>query len=223
LVELLVVIVIIAVLAAILLPVVGRMTMKSYETKCLAGLRQHSLAFNLYAADNDGYLPAGAPEGPIQSWWLFSLKPYFTNAVNDDILGKSILDPYYYKLINEANSWWRPGWGMNVRMGLAVGDNAGQYNPISSRYLRYKMLRYPGNTILLGPSYWEAFSSDNNGVMPDERFSPRKTYTVPHNRRIGADAKGQNGTSAYYLTVSGSALNLKPSEAKELLKLRTAN
>jgi prepilin-type N-terminal cleavage/methylation domain-containing protein/prepilin-type processing-associated H-X9-DG protein len=57
LVELLVVIVIIAVLAGLLLPVLGRVTDNANSTKCVSNLRQIGTAINAYANDNEDQLP----------------------------------------------------------------------------------------------------------------------------------------------------------------------
>jgi prepilin-type N-terminal cleavage/methylation domain-containing protein/prepilin-type processing-associated H-X9-DG protein len=57
LVELLTVIAIIGILAAILIPVVGRARESARATECSSGLRQITLALFLYSADNRGFLP----------------------------------------------------------------------------------------------------------------------------------------------------------------------
>ena len=57
LIELLVVIGIIALLAAILLPVFLAAREQGRATACASNLRQLHLAFSMYAADNSGYLP----------------------------------------------------------------------------------------------------------------------------------------------------------------------
>jgi len=57
LIELLVVITIIALLAGLLFPVIGRVLNNADTTKCLSNLRQIGAAVNLYSAEHDNTLP----------------------------------------------------------------------------------------------------------------------------------------------------------------------
>ena len=57
LIELLVVIAIIALLASMLLPALAKAREMGRKAKCISNLKQISLAFIMYADDNDGYLP----------------------------------------------------------------------------------------------------------------------------------------------------------------------
>ncbi len=83
LVELLVVIAIIALLAGLLLPALARAKSKARSAQCVGNLRQWGLAFQMYAADNDDYLPRrGQGMQPLVEIdrpedWFNALPPYF--------------------------------------------------------------------------------------------------------------------------------------------------
>lgn len=68
LVELLTVIAIIGVLAAILFPVIGNMRESAKNSRCVTNLRQTGIAIQTYISDNKGFLP---PVGHL------SISPYF--------------------------------------------------------------------------------------------------------------------------------------------------
>lgn len=77
LIELLVVIAIIAVLSALIVPVLSRAMERSRAVQCLSSLRQIGLAARLYANDNEMQLPVTSHQRRKggQSWTL-SLQPY---------------------------------------------------------------------------------------------------------------------------------------------------
>lgn len=77
LVELLVVIGIIALLAAILFPVFARAREKARQTTCLSNLRQLATAATLYSDDYDGYHTRGqfAPFTGVHTW-TDAIEPY---------------------------------------------------------------------------------------------------------------------------------------------------
>jgi len=81
LVELLVVIGIIVILAAILFPVFAQAREKGRQTYCLSNLQQMGAAMVMYTADNDGFYPlaiARAGRRPVgfDSSWMNLLSPY---------------------------------------------------------------------------------------------------------------------------------------------------
>lgn len=73
LIELLAVIAIIAILAALLFPAIGTSMRKAKEGTCGSNLRQLGAGLLLFAADNDGALPAGQGNGGA---WPAKIGPY---------------------------------------------------------------------------------------------------------------------------------------------------
>ncbi|MDB6153720.1 MAG: N-terminal cleavage protein [Chthoniobacteraceae bacterium] len=68
LIELLVVIAIIAILAAILLPALGKAKESANTAKCVSNLTQLGAGIAAYANDNDGKLPGPLTQGQIPIW-----------------------------------------------------------------------------------------------------------------------------------------------------------
>ncbi len=75
LIELLVVIAIIAILAGMLLPALGRAKEAGRKISCANDMRQLALALNMYADENENYLP---PRN-IPGAWPTKLLPYYSN------------------------------------------------------------------------------------------------------------------------------------------------
>jgi len=74
--ELLVVIGIIAILAALLLPAVTRAKAKAHQTSCLNNNRQLLLAASMYTMEHDEELP---PRRLPTNSWPYKLKPYYVS------------------------------------------------------------------------------------------------------------------------------------------------
>lgn len=84
LIELLTVIAIIGILAAIIIPTVGRVRESAKDATCKSNLRQIATALNIYATDH-GRFPASrqADEGDGTIWRMY-LAPYFGGAVKQN-------------------------------------------------------------------------------------------------------------------------------------------
>jgi general secretion pathway protein G len=87
LVELLAVFAVVAILAALLLPVLGRMRESGNQAKCASNLRSLGGAAQLYVADHDGALPisAGRTDAPdfawSNDWWMEEISPYLDEGM----------------------------------------------------------------------------------------------------------------------------------------------
>ena len=76
LIELLVVIAIIAILVSILLPTLGKARDQARAVVCLNNMRGIGFAMNMYAEDNDDYIPRDADTVN----WILAFMPYISDS-----------------------------------------------------------------------------------------------------------------------------------------------
>ena len=95
LIELLIVIAIISILAAILFPVFATAREKARQTSCASNLKQIGLATQQYIQDYDDYYPICYNAGASAGWaWM----PYGPGSVVTEL----------YPYIKSINAWWCP-------------------------------------------------------------------------------------------------------------------
>ena len=84
--ELLVVIAIVAVLAAIIIPAVGRIRLSAQNSTCISNLRQLHMAGMLWVNENNGKMPR-------EKWWIYDFAPYL-DMPNPSRWEKGMGSPY---------------------------------------------------------------------------------------------------------------------------------
>jgi len=95
LIELLTVIAIIGILAAIIIPTVGKVRQTAKGAQCLSNLRQIGLAINLFPQDNKGYYPRGGSNPTSSINYATILAPYIPTRPNGNgvIINKVFVCP----------------------------------------------------------------------------------------------------------------------------------
>jgi hypothetical protein len=95
LIELLLVVAIIAILAALLMPALSVARAKGTRAACLNNLKQSALSFLMYSADNEGKL---APNSPLSragtNCWVLGDMKVFSDSTNATFIRQGKLFPY---------------------------------------------------------------------------------------------------------------------------------
>lgn len=144
--ELLVVLAIVMILAALALPSILNMQDKAKQTACLSNLRQIGGAVSQYAADNNADLPPNrhkqTDEAPAGYYWQEMLKPYlidYGSIADSTSKNSGVFWCPADKL--RANKYATQSYGYNVYRGgnLAVNENVskivGETSPAHCLYL----------------------------------------------------------------------------------------
>jgi len=189
LIEVLVVIAIIAILAAILFPVYALLKENGRRSVCQVHMRQIAMACILYAEENKGYAPASAPD-----WWN---PQYYLHANWCREIAPYIRTDELYKCPSTKQAALWQGW-VNISSGAAgpagearwwtsFGYNCylGNFDGVSklgSPVLRRKMatLRYPTELIMLADC-----SYHDPNTPPDQWPDQPDLNLWPEGRLVG--------------------------------------
>lgn len=234
--EILVTITIIAVLAALLFPVVGSMRRAADLAGCASNLRQISAAFRSYAQNNEGYYPsprapqAGTEYGnpnPKGGSWQLELAPYTTAPLKAENMyrlkevppsSNTQYCPAYVRLFPSVtairdNGLNALGYGMNINMNVS-GQDINFGGRINERFKELNIAS-PEKAIIVGDS--GDYHLDCSGVGWKLASGNAK---YPDGYSSGAPER-HNG-KANYLYADGHVELLTPDEALPQLKFNAS-
>ena len=182
LVELLVVIGIIAILAAVLLPVLGRTRQQADVVKTLSNMRQMGVAMLSYANDNNQLLPNRVLDGASDPKWPAVLAPYVGNvqvyvSPIPDVPGRpsdKVTDP---RLLASSSP---NSLNYTSYMYNGLNDVGGLGDPNVT--VRLNTIGLPSQTILLGIPYAQTgfymdfLNGDNDNDLNKSAFPNGSVY-----------------------------------------------
>lgn len=204
---------IVVVLAALLFPMVKRSQMSARSAACMGNLKNIGAAFQMYAADNGGLLPApryrsssvGSNPNPTSNNWQFEIDPYLdiNEARLTDVSGKAggqaIFCPEYIKEFRssaEAQKLKCAGYGMAPMGPLRSYDSRTALASVEK----------PSGTVLVG-------DSDNYDLYVDSL-----TWKQPGaSGRYSSGDPVRHGLTANYLFVDGHISALTQVDAEAIL------
>lgn len=201
LIEILVVVAIIAILAAIMFPLVGKMQDSARMSECIQQLRAIGQGISLYGADRDGRFPGlGMSAG---SRWLHQVAPYMDMKADTTVGGipcySSAYDLSMFKC-SMVGRWKLPA-GQNPnkfdgRYALnrkLYNDSANQSDPSAMLGYSRNIVQRPTQTVMIAESCIGGPGSDNKS-FPDQR----QDQGVSANHRSDRNPfNGPNGPSNY--------------------------
>jgi prepilin-type N-terminal cleavage/methylation domain-containing protein/prepilin-type processing-associated H-X9-DG protein len=204
LVELLAVIAIIGILAAIIIPVSGNVRENARSAQCMSNLRQIGVGMNLYAQSNKGKFPAplAKPSDWYNDSWMTAVQPYLENrkpAIADGAGKRAALWDSIFRCPS------KPDWaleGAGVTDIQRISYSMATYNEDRAIARRINEFAKPSSTALIVDS--------NTGTvfMPNRSYMYRDFPALWHKDRDQVlfvdghvEAVAKNGLS-YYLVKS---------------------
>lgn len=146
LIELLVVIAIIAILAAMLLPSLGKAKETSKKIACTSNLKQIGLCVTSYIQDSQGWMPQCGATNPV--FWKYQIVEYSgikaANEWDKALASKIFRCPSW--TIKNTNVAYESGYGWNFAY---VGDLSQTSNP-SVMYVSQNRIKKPSLTVIAG-------------------------------------------------------------------------
>ncbi len=198
LVELLTVMAIMILLAALLLPALQRALVAARRSTCASNMRQIGIAVMQYIADHDGRFPQTRHSADETESWIFTLAPYLGEV---DEIRISPADP-------QGAERRRRGATSYILNDIVVDPLTDPFgNPLPGGYGKLSLIQAPSSTLLA------VVISDDSGAGPANDHTHTRTWTSfnrfladvePDRHRVGERDPTRTRGNAPYLYVDGS-------------------
>lgn len=214
LIELLTVIAIIGILAAILIPTVGAVRKRATKAQCSSNLHQMGMAVNLYRNDNKGLLPDGNYENANLQWIAAGLRDDFKKyGMTFEMLYCNGNPNYRDTNMTDANRTKAPG-----SNGIPIGyiylpgttftftDSTGRTSPSNYKELRDSRINYRLIAADLNRTYNGSWTNGTNHSDNDRPYGGNHLYVdgsvkwVEAEAFIARAALGGGGSEYYFKT-----------------------
>ncbi|GAB4180210.1 MAG: hypothetical protein Fur0032_21100 [Terrimicrobiaceae bacterium] len=199
LVEVVVLLGVVAVLAALTFPSLSRSTSRAETAGCAAKLRSLGNAIHLYALDNQGEFPRSFHSAGAfgQPGWTSSIFPYLSGG-SGDLDAENFRRLYRCPSHSEKNPFIY-SYGMNVHFEL--DPNGDDYTGSPATWRRVSQVPHPTRTILLGESRPVPFG--------DHLMCHQWSTSTAAKNALAAD---RHEGRPSFLFVDGHVENLKPEQ-----------
>jgi prepilin-type N-terminal cleavage/methylation domain len=199
LIELLTVIAIIGILAAILVPVVGRVRESARTTQCLSNLRQIQLANIAYASDNrGGYVPSLAidPENVNRRTFWYQNSTFVSYLAKDRTTSTTNPD----KLADSLQCQTARGIGnkLDFTYGINSHDRGGEWVAGLVRQIKVSEILRPSQTMAFADGLdWQLYADGATGYTKDkELLTSSSTHIVAYRHEQRANLVYFDGHTA---------------------------
>ncbi|MEM6821324.1 MAG: H-X9-DG-CTERM domain-containing protein [Verrucomicrobiota bacterium] len=160
LVELMVVVVLVLILVGLSLSALGKIPAKMRAAHCTNNLRQIAVAYQLYEADNDGFLPL-TKDLPANKLWTSILEPYLSSKEHTEVM-----ECPQWRFENGAPSSSEYTWGYGMTAAPLIPDGLGNTwnsNRGSNHKIKLASILYPSKRVLVADTdSWFIFPDFNH-------------------------------------------------------------
>ena len=206
LIELLVVIAIIGILAAMLMPALGKAKQKARQTYCLNNMKQMGLAMLLYADQYNGYAPRANITAGDPLWWAV-LTPMLAQLNGNNYQKTMIFSCPSFPDPKQMLCYVANGWTFSSPKDTVGSQLGGWNNPITK-------VRRPSETVYVAEDengLWRPIVSDittynMSTIAENDVWSTKQlpylngalNVSPPGDRRVAAARHGLGGNLLYF-------------------------